>query len=119
MTEKPSAVNATLAGSGCYPVMGAAPQRILKFPVGRVARPAAVGASRGQIWRGRVRELAGRALSRLGAPGAIADCEFKDAVTGREIQVEVGALCVRLSIDGRDYYFDRFSGRYDGMGSAL
>jgi hypothetical protein len=42
--------------------------------------------------------------------------ETIDGVTGQKVAVSVGDLFVRLSIDGRDYYFDRLTGRFDGTG---
>jgi hypothetical protein len=98
--------------------MGTAPQRVICFPAERVARPAAIGASRLAIWKGRLREYTGRTLSRLNLPGAITNAEIKDNLTGQQISVEVGSLYVRLSIDGRDYYFDRITGRFDGTGAV-
>jgi len=44
--------------------------------------------------------------------------DLVDRVTGQEIKLTVGDLFVRLSIDGRDYYFDRFTGKFDGTGSV-
>jgi hypothetical protein len=99
--------------------METAAERILRFPVERVARPAIVGASRSQVWWHRLRECFGRILSRIGVPGQIAECEIEDAVTGKQLSIGVGALYVRLSIDGRDYYFDRFSGRFNGTGCRI
>jgi hypothetical protein len=98
--------------------MGAAPQRIIRFPTERLARAAAGGATPWQIWKGRIREQAGRILCRLGVPGAIANTDIKDAQSGQEISIAVGAHYVRLSIDGRDYYFDRITGRFDGTGAT-
>jgi hypothetical protein len=92
--------------------------RVISFPSERVPRSAAVGASRWHIWKGRCRELVGRTLSRLGLPGAIAEAEINDNLTGQQISVGVGPLYVRLSVNGRDYYFDRITGRFDGTGAA-
>jgi hypothetical protein len=55
---------------------------------------------------------------RLRAPGAIRDAEIKDALTGQAVSVVVGVLYVRISVDGRDYYFDRVTGRFDGTGAC-
>jgi hypothetical protein len=97
--------------------MGAAPQRIVRFPAERVARAAIGGATRLQIWKGRLRQQAGRIMCNLSVPGAIKNAEIKDALTGQQISVVVDALYVRLSVEGRDYYFDRITGRFDGTGS--
>ena len=118
MNRQPPPVNGTFAGSGCSDAMGGAKQRVIRFPAERIARSAAGGATVWQLWKGRIREWAGRVLCGLGAPGAIASTEIKDALTGQEISVVVGAHYVRLSVDGRDYYFDRINGRFDGTGAS-
>lgn len=41
---------------------------------------------------------------------------LEDELTGRAIEVRVEPLFIVFSVDGRDYYFRRFSGRFDGTG---
>jgi hypothetical protein len=73
-----------------------------------------------------MREIAGRVLCRLGVPGAIANTEIRDDLTGQEIddltgqeiKVIVQGHYVRLTVNGRDYYFDRITGRFDGTGAS-
>jgi hypothetical protein len=113
-----AAGNGTFTGIGCSARMYHA-STIVRFPAERTARPAGGGASGWQIWKGRMRERVGRLLSSVGVPGAVKDATIKDAVTGQEISVVVGALYVRLSVDGRDYYFDRVTGRFDGAGACV
>ncbi|HEV3259945.1 MAG TPA: hypothetical protein VG013_23960 [Gemmataceae bacterium] len=60
--------------------------------------------------------LLGRILKRLGIPGALQDTTINDPVTGQDIRVSVGTLFTKISVNGRDYYFHRLSGRYDGAG---
>lgn len=95
------------------------PQTVVRFPSERVPRAAVVGATRFQIWRGRVREMFGRALNRVKIPGAVRDMSLTDELTGQDVSVTVGVLHVRISVDGRDYYFDRLTGHFDGTGSAV
>lgn len=78
-------------------------------------RPRAGGAGRsalagrgGAYWTG---ELATRA----GIPGTVESHPIDDLMTGRTIEIEVGGLMSRISVDGRDY----FSGRYGGSGFGL
>jgi hypothetical protein len=82
----------------------------------RIARPPTQRATKLQIWRGRLRELLGAALKRLGVPGAVAESEINDPATGDHVEIRVSHLFTRISINGRDYYFDRMTGRYDGTG---
>lgn len=55
-------------------------------------------------------------LHTIGAPGAIQNQEITDSLTGQRIEIRVGDLFTRISIDGRDYYFTRIRGRLDGTG---
>jgi hypothetical protein len=42
--------------------------------------------------------------------------EFEDKLAGQRISTSVGELFVCVSVNGRDYYFDRITGRFDGTG---
>lgn len=87
---------------------------ILTFP----SRPAARSASRLQVVRGRAVELLGRLLNRLGCGGVVREVDLYDDVSARHLQVRLLPTFVVLSIDGRDYWFNRFTGRFDGTGSG-
>jgi hypothetical protein len=69
--------------------------------------------------RSRAREIFGRIANRLGMPGAVQPVEIEDPATGQHITLAVGTVMVRLTVNGRDFYFDRLTGRYDGAGSSL
>ncbi len=69
-----------------------------------------------QIWRGRVITLIGRLLNNCRVPGVIADAVVDDKLTGQHIEIATGPLFTRLSVNGRDYYFRRLTGEYDGSG---
>lgn len=90
---------------------------IVRFPSERVPKAAAMGASRYVILKGRLRERVGRLLNWMGAPGAIRDMAVTDEAAGHSVAVAVGDLFVKLTVNGRDYYFDRVTGRFDGTGS--
>jgi hypothetical protein len=60
--------------------------------------------------------LAGKALRRC--PGVVAPVEIHDELSGTDLAITVGPLLTKISVNGRDFYFDRFSGRYDGTGSG-
>jgi hypothetical protein len=91
---------------------------VVDFPSDRVSRPARDGATVIDIARSRVRAGVGRLLNKLRVPAAIQPIEITDEVTKQHVAVTVDDLFVRISIDGRDYYFDRVTGRFDGTGSA-
>jgi hypothetical protein len=66
--------------------------------------------------REHTREVLGRLLAHAKVPGAISEVSIDDPVTRQHIGVHVSALYTRLTVDGRDYYFDRLTGKYDGAG---
>lgn len=81
-----------------------------------VSRPAS--GSSGLVGRlaARLLILVGGCLDRCRLPGAIRPVRVEDPLTGQNLAVHVGTLFVRISVDGRDYYFDRLTGRFDGTG---
>lgn len=97
--------------------MGAVGHKILRFPTDRTSHPAREGATALDVIKSRLRETIGRVANRLGLPGAIRPIEIHDATTGYQIRVSVGTSMVRLTVNGRDFYFDRLTGRLDGTGS--
>lgn len=88
--------------------------RVIRLPLR--GRPAAAGATRRARVAASLRELVGRWLVRVGVPGFVADVEIHDDVTGHTIGVQTGPLFTRVTVDGRDFYFRRLTGRYDGAG---
>jgi hypothetical protein len=98
--------------------MTSAQRDVLRFPAERVSHPARNGATVADIAKGRFRRWVGHLLNRAGVPGALAPIEIHDHATGQHVAVAVGARIVRLTVNGRDFYFDRLTGRYDGTGSA-
>ena len=98
--------------------MTAVQRAVLHFPVERVVRPARGGATWLEIRAWRLRQWLGRMLNSFRAPGAIRDVEVQDALTGQRLAVSVGELFVCVNVNGRDYYFDRFTGRFDGTGAS-
>jgi hypothetical protein len=118
--EWPPPGRGTLTGSACSADMAEhVHTQVVRFPLERIARAAVGNASKMQIWKGRMREWLGWMLNRANAPGAIRAASFKDSMTGQEVEISVGELFVRLTVNGRDYYFDRLTGKLDGTGSAL
>ncbi len=91
---------------------------IVEFPSERVSRPVRDRATATDIVRSRIRAGIGRLLNKLHVPAAIQPVEILDKITSRHVVVAIDDLFVRVSVDGRDYYFDRVTGRFDGTGSA-
>jgi hypothetical protein len=95
-----------------------ATKRVIRFPTERTAHPARGGVTVIDVLKLRARALLGRLANWIGTPGAIAPTEINDAMTGQQITVAVEALLVRLTVNGRDFYFNRMTGRFDGTGSS-
>jgi len=95
-----------------------AQRAVLRFPTERVARPARGGATWFDILAWRLRQTLGRVFNKVGAPGAIRKMKIDDKLAGQSIEVSVGELFVCLTVNDRDYYFDRLSGRFDGTGAS-
>ena len=93
-------------------------ERVVEFPTQRIVRAAQDGATFSDVVKGRLRRLVGQCINRLGLPGSIQVMEFEDVAVGRHVSVAIDDLFVCLKIDGRDYYFDRISGKFDGTGTS-
>ncbi|MFZ3322359.1 MAG: hypothetical protein WA190_08315 [Usitatibacter sp.] len=87
--------------------------KVFAFPLRRATH---AGSSLLEIWKGRAQESLGRFLNRAKVPGAVSETTIKDSLTGQELQISVGVLFTRISVNGRDFYFDRVSGKYGGAG---
>lgn len=96
-------------------MMGSA-QRVVQLRRSYRPSPARFGASRFQVALGRIRVWFGQALQTKQMPGLLRDAEIQDEVTGQSIVIRTGPLFTRISVNGRDYFFDRFTGRFDGSG---
>jgi len=81
--------------------------------------PARSGATVWQIASGRLREWLGRVADRMGMPGFVRRTVIEDELTGQTVVIEPGRLFTRINVDGRDYYFRRLSGRFDGVGVSV
>ena len=96
----------------------AATRNIIAFPAHRTLRAAKGGATFVQIVIARCKQSFGVGLNKIGFPGFIKPITLKDETTGQNIDVSVDGLFVCLSVNGRDYYFDRITGKFDGTGSS-
>jgi hypothetical protein len=89
---------------------------MLRFP--EPPRAVEANATRFTIWRLRLPMLLGRLAMACGLPGAMRDTEINDELTKMHVTVRLGVLFTRITVNGRDFYFNRFTGRFDGTGSA-
>ncbi len=70
------------------------------------------------ILKSRIRQYVGKILGRVQVPGVIASATINDSFSGQRLEIKVGAICTRISVNGRDYYFSRLSGKFNGTGSG-
>lgn len=87
---------------------------LVAFP--QQATSSSENASRLDILRGRLTEYIGSIFAALRVPGFIAPTSISDSCSGQRIEIKVGAIFTRISVNGRDYYFNRLSGKFDGTG---
>ena len=78
--------------------------------------PACAEATRWQIYKGRIRERVIGVLDLLHVPAALKSADINDDLTGDVIRIRAKGLFTKITINGRDYYFDRLTGRFDGTG---
>ena len=90
--------------------------RIIDIPKGETSSASVSCATKTQIWSGRLHEAIARLFDRCRIPGFIKPITLKDEVTGQTITIQTGHLFTIINIDGRDYYFHRLTGRFDGTG---
>ncbi|HUU93732.1 MAG TPA: hypothetical protein VM238_21275 [Phycisphaerae bacterium] len=84
---------------------------VLEFP-----SPASNGATWWQIWRGRAARCIGLILNGLGCAGKVRPISIDDPLTGTHLELRVGSTFTVIAVNGRDYYFRRLDGVYDGAG---
>ncbi len=90
--------------------------KIIPFPAERVARHRLVAAVQPEARRRPLRQRL--ELFRAQGAGAIQEIDLDDSLTGQRLSVWVGEYYVRLCVDGQDYYFDRVTGQFDGIGAT-
>ena len=95
-----------------------APQRAIPTPQSEAdcVRAPDTSAPRPERKADRIPRWVRRWLFRANVPGAIRDIELHESLTGRFFSVFVGEYYVCVRVDGDNYYFDRITGRFDGVG---
>ncbi len=81
--------------------------------------PPTSGASWLDVAHVELKQFMGKLIGYLGVPGLVKPMKIHDTLTNTNIQVRVSGLFTVISIDGRDYYFKRLTGKYDGSGMAV
>lgn len=68
---------------------------------------------------GRLRDVLAAVLERLHAPALIRPFSYDDPTTGQHVELRTSSRYAVLSVNGRDYFFNRESGTLDGAGSGV
>ena len=68
--------------------------------------------------RSRARDAVGRLLNLFKLPAFIRPMKYNDPVTGNDIEITISPTFTRVNVNGRDYYFNRLTGAFDGTGQA-
>lgn len=76
-----------------------------------------MGANWWQKKRTRLSIALGSMLNRWRVPGTVQPMIYDDDLTGTHLEVRVSPLFTVVQINGRDYYFRRLNGVFDGTGS--
>jgi hypothetical protein len=84
-----------------------------------VTRPVVSGASFLTIVNGRFKGWMGLLANRLGLPAVLSEIEITDELTGQRVSIRKGVYFTIVSLDGRDYYFKRLTGKFDGTGYQM
>lgn len=61
----------------------------------------------------------GKLLNWFGVAGFVQPMEIRDTLMGSNISVRVSGYFTVISVDGRDFYFKRLTGEYDGSGMSI
>ena len=77
------------------------------------------GASFLTIVGARFKGLLGLLANRIGLPAALSEIEIVDELTGQRVSIRKGVHYTIASVDGRDYYFKRLTGKFDGTGYQM
>ena len=65
-----------------------------------------------------LRQWLGGLANLLGMPGFVRDTTYRSQNLGAAVVVKRGRLFTVVCVNGVDVYFNRFSGRIDGVGSS-
>lgn len=59
----------------------------------------------------------GRLLSWMRVPGFVQSFKYEDAKTGQRVEIRLSPRYTILSIDGKEFFFRRETGAFDGTGA--
>ena len=71
-----------------------------------------------QRFRDSLRRGLGRPANWIGLPGVVAPTTIDDAFAGK-VEIRTSPYFTVISINGRDLYFRRWSGKFDGTGMCI
>jgi len=77
------------------------------------------GANLLQIYIERLKQWFGYVLNFLHIPGFVKHIKVYDRLTNTNIEIRLDGFFTVVSINGKDFYFHRLSGEFDGSGITL
>lgn len=73
--------------------------------------------------RRRIRDIISQSSNQIltffNAPGFVTPIDYADRVTGDYISIRINKYFTVISVNNRDYYFRRFTGKFDGTGYVV
>lgn len=75
--------------------------------------------NKGYFFKDRIKLLIGGILKKFKLPAFIQDAEINDSLSGYKIKIRTAKLSSIITINGRDFHFDRITGKFSGTGSFI
>lgn len=82
----------------------------------KLGHPTIKGATLIEIYIERFKQLLGKILNYFHIPGFVKPTKIYDDLTETHLEVNLSGFFTRITVNGRDYYFHRLSGKFDGTG---
>lgn len=82
----------------------------------KIEKSTTVGHNKLKYWIEELKGWLGTILKKLQICGFIQEVSFFDEVTRQQISVKINRRFTVVSVGGRDYYFKRLTGKFDGTG---
>lgn len=72
-----------------------------------------------QTLLGRLKYKLGLLLNFIDVSGFVKPTKVYDRLTNTNLEVVLGGYFTIIKVNGKDFYFNRFSGEYDGSGMSV
>jgi len=82
----------------------------------KLGYPATQGATLSIIYIERLKQLLGKILNYFHIPGFVKPIKIFDDLTKTHLEVKLSGFFTKITVNGKDYYFRRLDGKFDGTG---